>query len=217
MLVSEYMDPDKQCVDIESDFNQFLLKFVKNSDKVTEQTDLDELEIEIRQIRHFWRNRISYSTSNLKKDNDKWNYVLHHRISQHFCLYSQILNFSMHMLVSHRNMISVFDMSKGIWEEACWIDTVQFDEGFIRKMFIKKRDKQERQDLIKERKLKGKNCSGRSKQQLSVFKKYRIILFIGIHTIKMIELSSKGVIKRQKISMDPGSSGNEESDRIIIY
>lgn len=33
----------------------------------------------------------------------------------------------MHMLVSHRNMISVFDMSKGLAAKSEWIDTVHFN------------------------------------------------------------------------------------------
>ena len=105
-------------------------------------------------MRHFWRNRISYSTSNVKKDNEKWKYVLHHRIAKHFCIYSQILNFSMHMVVAHRNMISIFDMSKGEAEEASWTDTVQFEEGRVRRMFIKKRSKKERVEYLLQKRLK---------------------------------------------------------------
>ena len=36
MLVNEYINPKLQCVDVETDFNQFVLKFVKNSHKVKE-------------------------------------------------------------------------------------------------------------------------------------------------------------------------------------
>ena len=36
MLVSEHYKPEFQCVDIETDFNQFFLKFVTNADKITE-------------------------------------------------------------------------------------------------------------------------------------------------------------------------------------
>ena len=45
-------------------------------------------------------------------DIEKWNWTLHKRIAAYFRLYTQILNFSMYMLVSHRNMISVFDMTE---------------------------------------------------------------------------------------------------------
>lgn len=44
MLVSERLDPLIQCVDIETDFNQFFLKFVKNCDKVTVHTKIEDLE-----------------------------------------------------------------------------------------------------------------------------------------------------------------------------
>ena len=43
---------------------------------------------------------------------EKWRWIIHRRISKYFRLYSSIVNFSMYMLVSHRNMISIYDMSK---------------------------------------------------------------------------------------------------------
>ena len=88
-----------------------MLKFVKNADVVTSNDNLEDLEYEIRTVRHYWRNRISFSTSSLKKQADKWDWVLHKRISKYFRLYTQILNFSIYMLVSHRNMLSIYDMS----------------------------------------------------------------------------------------------------------
>ena len=48
MLVHEYYDPKLQCVDIETDFNQFYLKFVKNADQVANDSNLEDLEYEIR-------------------------------------------------------------------------------------------------------------------------------------------------------------------------
>ena len=48
------------------------------------------------------------------------------------------------MLVSHRNMISIYDMSTDSDE---WIQTLSFDEGFIRTMLIKKRPRKSRVDL----------------------------------------------------------------------
>ena len=89
-----------------------MLKFVKNADKVTPEDNLEDLEYEIRTVRHFWRNRISFSTTSIKKQVDKWDWVVHKRISKYFRLYTQILNFSIYMLVSHRNMISIYDISK---------------------------------------------------------------------------------------------------------
>ena len=49
------------------------------------------------------------------------------------------------MLVSHRNMISIYDMSTDSDE---WIQTLSFDEGIIRTMLIKKRPRKARVDLI---------------------------------------------------------------------
>ena len=43
MLVSDYLTDERQCVDIETDFNQFFLKFVINADKVTSGTTVAEL------------------------------------------------------------------------------------------------------------------------------------------------------------------------------
>ena len=111
MLVNEYVNPLLQCVDVETDFNQFVLKFIKNSSEIKSRADKDKIEYEIRQVRHLWRNRISFNTSKVLRDPAKWNDVLHKRISSYFKLYTQVLNFQMFMLVSHRDMISVFDMS----------------------------------------------------------------------------------------------------------
>ena len=88
MLVNEYVDPELQCVDVKTDFNQFFLKFVKNSHKVKASDDPKKLDFEIRKIRHHWRNRISFNTSKKIKDNDKWDYVTHRRIANYFRLYT---------------------------------------------------------------------------------------------------------------------------------
>lgn len=45
----------------------------------------------------------------------------------------------MYMLVSHRNMISIFDMTGTQEEGGHWIDTYSFSQGNIRKMLIKLR------------------------------------------------------------------------------
>jgi len=47
----------------------------------------------------------------------KWDYVIHHRIANYFKLYSQVLNFQKFMLVSHADMISVYDMTLDMPEE----------------------------------------------------------------------------------------------------
>ena len=166
MLVSDYLTDERQCVDIETDFNQFFLKFVINADKVTSETTVADLtkntleksqekrktafanestsadkkpRYEIRQMRHFWRNRISFNTSSEKKNYEAWNLVVHNRISKYVQLYTQILDFSMHILVSHRNMISVFDMRKNSASDD-WSATFAFKEGQVRKMFMKARE-----------------------------------------------------------------------------
>lgn len=48
MLVNEHMDLALQCVDIETDFNQFYFKRVKDSDKVTHDFEEKDLKYEIR-------------------------------------------------------------------------------------------------------------------------------------------------------------------------
>lgn len=89
MLVNEYINPQLQCVDVETDFNQFYFKFVKNCDEIKQgQHTVADLEYEIRQVRHFWRNRISFNTSKIKNNPECWNYVLHKRVSRYFKLYS---------------------------------------------------------------------------------------------------------------------------------
>ena len=93
MLVNEYINPQLQCVDVETDFNQFYLKFVKNCAQVDQSYRYDQLDFVVRQVRHFWRNRISFNTSKLKRSAECWNYVLHKRVSRYFKLYSQVLNF----------------------------------------------------------------------------------------------------------------------------
>ena len=88
MLVSSYEDQEYQCVDVKTDYNQFYLKFVKNCSAVTSTTRVPELDSEIRQLRHFWLNRISYNTSSVKKDEEAWESVTHHRIAQYCRLYT---------------------------------------------------------------------------------------------------------------------------------
>ena len=61
------------------------------------------------------------------------------------------------MLVSHRNMISVFDMTESSGDVGSeydvngrFIQTLPFVQGFIRQMFIKERPKAELKRLIEE-------------------------------------------------------------------
>jgi hypothetical protein len=91
----------------------------------------------MRQVRHSWRNRISFNTMKLKKNIEQWNIILHRRIAGYFRLYTQVLNFSTFMLVSHRDMISIFAMGQTDDQNVTetWIDTIKFEQGNIRKMF----------------------------------------------------------------------------------
>ena len=85
---------------------------------------------------------------------------MHKRIAKFFRLYTQVLNFQVYMLVSHRNMISIYDISKGSDEfydddgfpkkETGWVQTIKYDE-FVKKMFIKKRPLAERIARVKKR------------------------------------------------------------------
>ena len=67
-----------------------------------------------------------------------WDTIVHNRIANYFKLYTQILNYSTFILVSHRDMISVYDNTNGR-EDSDWIDTIQFKEGNVRHMSIKRR------------------------------------------------------------------------------
>ena len=61
-LVNEYLNPLFQCVDVETDFEQFYLKFVKNPNEISIASQISDLDVEIKRVRHFWRNRIGFST-----------------------------------------------------------------------------------------------------------------------------------------------------------
>lgn len=60
------------------------------------------------------RNRISSQSLTQKRILAKWGHSDHHRVANYMKLYSQVINVSKFVLVSHRNMISVYDMSKDI-------------------------------------------------------------------------------------------------------
>ena len=94
----------------------------------------------------------------------KWRWAIHKRIAKYFSLYTSILNFSMFMLVSHRNMVSVYDMSKEKLQDEydCtkfdnvdqddesgeWVYTKSFEEGRVRLISIQKRAKSERETYL---------------------------------------------------------------------
>ena len=106
MLVSEFYEPAKPCIDIDCDFNLFYFRFENKKTGAFETAKCPQE----------WRNRIGMKTSTkfVKKDY-KFEKVLHRRIAVYFNLYSGIASFGTYLLVSHLNHISVFDMSKQEW------------------------------------------------------------------------------------------------------
>ena len=162
-------------------------------------------------MRHFWRNRIGFSTSSEKKDYKSWDLVLHNRIAKYVRLYTQILDFHTFMLVSHRDMISVFDMKKdsgnkysfsnaephranqeNLRDEAelgetvvknePWACTHKFESGQVRRMFTKKRSREERE--------KNTEVNKNSFHEVN-----KIVCFIGINHIETIKVDQSGNIK----------------------
>ena len=93
MLVYDFYDQAKQCVDIETDYQQFYLKFVKQSHLIESEVPIDQLELEVRMVKHEWRNRIRYDTMRQKKNPATWDIIIHKRIANYFKIYSQILNY----------------------------------------------------------------------------------------------------------------------------
>ena len=131
---------------------------VKKLQKLDESYVHENL-VEIRCIPHHWRNMISINTSTVKRSantSEGWDRILHKRISNFFRLYTQVLNYQVHMLVSHGNLISVYDMSR---EE--WVCTLRLGlDSYIRKMFIKKRCKNKRDLLLAGAKEQGNSHLG---------------------------------------------------------
>ena len=143
--------------------------------------------------------------------------MTHGRIAQYFKLYTQILNFSMYMCVSHRNMISIYDMKEGS-NAGQWSDTIEFGEGnIVRKMFIKKRSLEERNKEIRKKQRQGRKQFGKASNMLSIYKKYNLVSIVGTHSVYFTELTSRGEFKRaekaQQIS--PGRILNFKDD--VLY
>ena len=132
----------------------------------------------------------------MKKNTDKWDWVIHKRIAKYFRLYTQILNFSMYMLVSHRNMISIFDMTS---TDGHWLQTISFKQGAIRQMLVEKRSKRDRIHLIANKMTlrggKSQHHSVAQEQVLTMFEKYQIISLIGTHTISYCTLKADGHVR----------------------
>ena len=99
------------------------------------------------------------------------------------------------MLVSHRNMISIYDMSK---DENGWVQTLSFDAGIIRTMFIKKRPRRARVNLILEE-LKKFDIHNLEDHKGSVvltnFQKYQITVIFGTHNLRYCSLDWQGKLE----------------------
>ena len=52
-----------QCVDIETDFNSFYLKFAVDCQEYDDKTDLKDIKFESYKVFHYWRQKISMSTA----------------------------------------------------------------------------------------------------------------------------------------------------------
>ena len=144
MLTDETTVEESQIIDIETDFEYFYIKSLK--DAVQEEDDAaliekknEQFEFEMRKIKHSWRNRVGYNTSQPVKNIDKWFLILHKRISRYFKIYTQVLNFSMYMIIAHRTILSIYDMSK-----ACFKEEHFAFKNFIRFMALKKNSKKAR-------------------------------------------------------------------------
>lgn len=81
-------------------------------------------------MKHAWRNRIGINSSSVTKTKEsshrKWSRIVHALVSKYVRLFTCIINYSMYILVSHRNMISVFAMDDGNTqgEIGSWVDTI---------------------------------------------------------------------------------------------
>ena len=106
----------------------------------------------------------------------------------------------MFILVSHRNMISVFDMRQKS-EKNDWRDTKEFEGGFIRKMFTK-------QKFIE--KSSKNNEDSFTKDVTSLMENNQIVCFIGLKEINFIKLTPIG-----KIEIDKESNENLAAQKIV--
>lgn len=69
--------------------------------------------------------------------------VIHKRVAPYFALYQEMVNLSTFMIVSHRNLLSLYDMGPS----DKWIDTIKLSNDFIREIVIEKRPVELRESL----------------------------------------------------------------------
>jgi len=209
ILVDEFLDPCNQCVDIEIDQRKFYLRTCKDSHLVTRDMRSEALVTEMHRVRFNWRNQIGRTTIKPLLD-QTWNESLQLRVSRYVRLYSQVINFSTFMLVAHRNLISVFDMSKPVLNgsESCWTDTLRLSRSPIRNMFVKTRPKDELHGQLHRReslqRLNGLNPAGTSRiirtnsivfnaakpKPITLIEKFEIVCLVGTHTFAFTRVLS---------------------------
>ena len=73
--------------------------------------DVKPIKFVLRKAHHFWRNRISMSTSKPTEDLEQWDYIIDKRVAGFYKPYSHFLNFSNLVVVAHRNILSIYNMS----------------------------------------------------------------------------------------------------------
>ena len=108
----------------------------------------------------------------------------------------------MFILVSHRNMISVFDMRQKS-EKNEWRHTMPFEGGFIRKMFTKQK--------FMEKSSKN-NEDSFTKDAKSLMEDNQIVCFIGLKEINFIKLNPRGYI-----IIDTESNENLAAQKDVVH
>jgi hypothetical protein len=94
------------------------------------------------------------------------------------------------MIIAHRTIISIYDMSKKCFKE----EHFSF-KNFIRFMALKKNSKKAR--LKQEKKAEDRFDQEHSKTIISLYQQYSMIVFTGINIINPMRLTSQGELKRQ--------------------
>ena len=75
------------------------------------------------------------STAKIAKNDKDWDFILDKRVSDFYKPYRYFLNFSNLMLIAHRNMLSIYNMSADEKYDD-FVDTMMFEEGDIRYMYF---------------------------------------------------------------------------------
>ena len=101
--------------------------------------------------------------------------------------------------------------------QGSWSDTIEFAEGNIRKMFIKKRSLEGRNKEIRKKQRQGRQQIGKASNMLSIYKKYNLVSIVGTHSVHFTELTSRGGFKRDEKAqpMAPGRILNFKDD--VLY